>query len=280
MALEPHVLPAADLASAWLTATEWAASPENDARGLVVTIPADDAGTVARSPEFESRLAAIINEMNAASDPKKPPPMVSFVDNASMIFPENMWRARQSKGREYFYERYKELLPRIKKLNHKNVYGVYFERMIAFAAQREGKPEHFNQLEFVINLLSKEKAFRQSALQISVFHPAFDHTGQAQRGFPCLQQVSFTYSAKRTLHLNAYYPTQYLFERGYGNYLGLCHLGKFVAEETEHRFSGMTCFVGAPCNKLGNRVVRDHCAVLRNSITADHTTERSGGTGA
>jgi hypothetical protein len=279
MALEPHVLPAADLASAWLAATEWTASTDNKNRGLVITIPADDTGTVARNAAFEARLTAIINALNDASSPKKPR-MVPFVDNASTIFPENIWRARSSEGRERFYQRYLALLPRIKKLSKKNVYGVYFERMIAYAAQREGKPECFNQLEFVIKLLNKRKAFRQSALQISVFHPAFDHTGQAQRGFPCLQQVSFTYSAKRTLHLNAYYPTQYLFERGYGNYLGLCHLGRFIAEETKYRFSGMTCFVGAPCNKLGDRAVRDHCTALRTAMDTDPTNAPSGGAGA
>ena len=30
--------------------------------------------------------------------------------------------------------------------------------------------------------------------------------------------------------ISAFYPCQYVFDRGYGNYLGLSHLGKFIAD--------------------------------------------------
>ena len=271
MALEPHLITATDLASAWLTAAEWTARTPKDSRSLVVTIPVAEDGLISRSPAFESKFSETIRSINGTN---KKPKMVQFIDNASTIFPENLWRARKAEGREKFYDRYLSQLKRIKKLSQKNVYGVYFERMIAFKAMRSGKPPTINQLEFVIRLLNKPKTTRQSALQISIFHPAYDHTGQAMRGFPCLQQVSFTHPSKRVLHLNAYYPTQYIFERGYGNYLGLCHLGRFVAEATNHRFSGMTCFIGAPCNNLSNRVVRKHCAELRSAFEGTITKDQ------
>jgi hypothetical protein len=79
---------------------------------------------------------------------------------------------------------------------------------------------------------------RQSALQLACFDPAKDHTGAALAGFPCLQQVSLTYKEERTLEINAYYPTQYMVERAYGNYLGLCQLGHFIAHQLNVRLVG------------------------------------------
>jgi len=266
---EPHVVASDDLATAWLTATEWTANNPTRGQALVVTVGADSDGRLRRDPTFERKLSDIIDSIKDANGKKE---VVPFIDNASMIFPQNMWNARKSEGRPRFYERYQALLPRIKKLSRKNVYGVYFERMIAFANVGAKKP--VNQVEHVIHLLSRSKRLpRRSALQIAVFHPAFDHTGQAQRGFPCLQQVSFAYSEEeRTLHLNAYYPTQYLFERGYGNYLGLGDLGNFVASQTGFAFSGLTCFVGSPCNDHGKGEVLKHCRAFRAEMHLDPVT--------
>ena len=98
--------------------------------------------------------------------------------------------------------------------------------------------------------MGKGKRPRQSALQLACFDPAKDHTGSALAGFPCLQQVSLTYKESGTLEINAYYPTQYMLERAYGNYLGLCQLGHFIAHQLGVRLTGFTCFVGNP--EVGN----------------------------
>ena len=42
--------------------------------------------------------------------------------------------------------------------------------------------------------------------------------------------------------MNGFYATQYLVERAYGNYLGLCRLGAFVAHELGVPLLRMTCF--------------------------------------
>jgi hypothetical protein len=47
-----------------------------------------------------------------------------------------------------------------------------------------------------------------------------------------------------TLVVTGFYGTQYLFERGYGNYLGLCELGQFAAQEMGLRLVRMTCVAG------------------------------------
>lgn len=178
-----------------------------------------------------------------------------------MIFPYEMWCRRGKPPCRQFSElcisRY---LPRLRKLDKRNLNGTYFGRMMGFTGLKHGKPETTDQLSFVIDLLKRRGSRwpRQSALQISCFDPAKDHTGQPVRGFPCLQQVSVAHDGHGEFALSAYYPTQYIFDRGYGNYLGLAHLGAFIAHETELRFVRLNCFVGRP----------ELCGVSKESITA------------
>jgi thymidylate synthase len=47
--------------------------------------------------------------------------------------------------------------------------------------------------------------------------------------FPCLSMCSFQLD-RDTLHLSAHYRSQYLVKRGYGNYLGLARLQRYVAD--------------------------------------------------
>jgi hypothetical protein len=166
-----------------------------------------------------------------------------------MIFPYDMWCRRGKPHCKPFSDlcvtRY---LPRLQRLDKRNVHGTYFGRMMEFRGQKRGQPETINQLEFIINLLKRRDRRwpRQSALQIACFDPIKDHTGQSVRGFPCLQQVSVVHDGDSRFALNAYYPTQYIFDRGYGNYLGLCHLGAFIAHETGLEFVRLNCFVARP----------------------------------
>jgi hypothetical protein len=43
------------------------------------------------------------------------------------------------------------------------------------------------------------------------------------------------------LCVTGFYPMQYLFERAYGNYLGLCRLGRFMAAQIDLPFARMVC---------------------------------------
>lgn len=182
------------------------------------------------------------------------------------IFPYDMWVRR---GRpncvafsDFCVDRF---LPRMKARDPRNRYGTYFERMMRYTGIRNNSLHPVNQLDFVIGLLKRARRTRYSALQIGCFDPAKDHTGQSVRGFPCLQQVSVALDDDGKLLLNAYYPTQYIFDRGYGNYLGLCHLGQFLAHEVGTEFTRLTCFVGQPA--LGD-VNKSDVQSLANEIRA------------
>src|ERR1700729_973240 len=100
-----------------------------------------------------------------------------------------------------------------------------------------------NQLQFALSHFTARPKVRRSMLQVGVFQPAVDHTNAAQRGFPCLQQVSFA-PTSGGLAICAFYAVQYLMERGYGNYLGLCRLGRFVAHELKLPLAKVTCIAG------------------------------------
>jgi len=166
---------------------------------------------------------------------------------ANTIFPRSLWNPNNS--RKQLFDRYLKILPWIRKCPA-NRYGVYFERLISFKENvEEGK-----QLEHIIHIYQKG-THRPTALQAVIFDPLRDHTNQRRRGFPCLQSVSFTLIGEKGLSILGFYPNQYLFSKAYGNYLGLCRLGEFVAHEFERDLMEMTCVVGkatveVPMNSL------------------------------
>ncbi len=80
-------------------------------------------------------------------------------------------------------------------------------------------------------------------LQATTFDPEHDHTASAQLGFPCLQHVAFE-PTRAGLVVNAFYVTQQLFDKAYGNYLGLAQLGAFMAHEMELPLARLNVKVG------------------------------------
>lgn len=91
-------------------------------------------------------------------------------------------------------------------------------------------------------------------LQASIFDPAQDHVPDARLQFPCLQHVSFV-PTRDGLVLNAFYATQYIFEKAYGNHLGLVRLGRFMAHELDVEFTRLNVTVGVA--KLGQIMKND-----------------------
>ena len=162
---------------------------------------------------------------------------------ANTLFPISLWNPRAD--RQQLYKRYRRIMPRV--LRHRrNRYGVYFQRLIAFGhnAAYEGG---VNQLEHIIQTWHGGNR-RRSALQAAIFDPSKDHTNQRMRGFPCLQQVAFAPQGSDGLAVTGFYATQYIFERAYGNYVGLCRLGDFMAQEMGKQLTQVTC-VASPAKR-------------------------------
>lgn len=156
---------------------------------------------------------------------------------ANTVFPKSLWNP--NKNRELLFTRFKKIYPLILKNDTTGKkYGRYFNRMIRFGTT------NVNQLDHLIKTRVEKKNNRRSALQASIFDPLLDHTDQRMRGFPCLQQVSFAPLDNGKLSVTGYYPYQYIFDRAYGNYLGLCWLGHFVAHELGMELGVMNCVAG------------------------------------
>lgn len=210
----------------------------------------------------------------------------TVAQTALAIVPYKQWLRLGKPTIEKLADHYlKQLLPRLKALSTKNRLGTYFERLVCYTGVRhkDGQQEirTVNQLSHVISIWKKraEKGGRprQSALQLACFDPAKDHTGSALAGFPCLQQISLTYAEEGTLEINGYYPTQYIFDRAYGNYLGLCQLGLVIAYELGVRFTGLTCFTARPelgfGTKAGHAKLADFLRERLKEITPDQSVE-------
>jgi thymidylate synthase len=159
--------------------------------------------------------------------------LFSVNTTANTIFPSSLWNPQ--KEAQELYDRYHKVLPSLKKIQPNNRYGLYFERLTSYGETRR------NQLKYIVDTYHSGN-HRRSALQVAIFDPLRDQTNQRQRGFPCLQQVAFIPSHDTNeLSVHGFYATQYLFDRAYGNLIGLARLGHFVAHELGLHLTKISC---------------------------------------
>ena len=157
------------------------------------------------------------------------------------IFPQRYWEIAEG-DREAFFELFIESFQRIQQFNPRNnKRGSYFQRLVDL----EGTGNGLNQLKWILEQYEEHpRSRRTSKFQATTFDPTRDYTPAGQLEFPCLQQISFTFDDE-ALHLNAFYATQQIARKGYGNYLGLARLGAFMADQMGLRFEQLNVFVGA-----------------------------------
>ncbi|WP_354132011.1 thymidylate synthase [Bradyrhizobium sp. RT4b] len=160
-------------------------------------------------------------------------------DVAFTIFPQRLWQ--MSRGdRSRLFALYRATFPRWQAMNRKaNGRGLYFERMVMYGRG----PCNGNQLEWILSQYNSRSGVRRSMLQATTFDPERDHVASAQLGFPCLQQVSFE-PTPVGLVTNAFYATQQIFDKAYGNCLGLAQLGAFMAHEMGMPLARLNVMVG------------------------------------
>lgn len=165
---------------------------------------------------------------------------ISVETVAFTIFPQRLWKiARGDRGR--LFSLYAGAFPRYVAMNRAaNGRGLYFERMTNFS---KAVPFDGNQLEFILSSYNERAGVRDTMLQVAIFDPARDHIKTARVGFPCLQHLSFV-PTKEGLAVNAFYATQYVFDKAYGNYLGLAQLGAFMAHELDLPLARLNVTVG------------------------------------
>ncbi len=227
-----NLVEAPNLSVAWAHAfLRVANSPRNHCESLVVAFPTNQQNT-----EFETKeIRDLIDQALASGG------LPSCETIAGTIFPKSLWNPM--KERQQLFERYNNCWPRIKKCRN-NSKGTYFRRMTAFNSG--STMQTVNQLQQILNAWEKGLR-RNSAFQLPIFDPRVDHTKARYQGFPCLQQVAITPKGSprgsNGLGITGFYPTQYLFKKAYGNYLGLYRLGEFLAHEMKIPLATITCIV-------------------------------------
>lgn len=174
---------------------------------------------------------------------------------AFTIFPQRIWQLakgnRQTlwKFYQYSYESYKKRNP------SENNRGLYFQRLVDFGCE---KPCNGNQLEWILSKYKERRANRRSMFQAGIFDPARDHVPNAQLQFPCMQQISFV-PTQEGLVVNAFYATQQLLYKAYGNYLGIAQLGLFMAHEMDMELLKINVMIGvAKLEGIGKRSFKSH----------------------
>jgi len=160
------------------------------------------------------------------------------VENVAFtIFPQSCWKISCG-DRTRLFTLYRKTFPRLQARNPKaNGRGLYFERLIMYGCG----PCNGNQLEWILSQF--RKGVRRSMFQATTFDPCRDHVANARLGFPCMQQVSFV-PTEAGLVTNAFYATQQVFDKAYGNYLGLVRLGAFMAHEMNMPLARLNVMVG------------------------------------
>lgn len=78
-----------------------------------------------------------------------------------------------------------------------------------------------------------------------------------------MHQVAFAPSDDGEMAITAFYAMQYLFEKAYGNYLGLCRLGHFMAHELGLRLTQMTCVASIAKLGVNKGDIRELCQNLK-----------------
>jgi len=214
----------------------------------------DSSGIPAENPEIRESLDRFIAAHKIWPDVEG----VSFT-----IFPEEYY-VLSGGDRSEFFSLFADSFPSIRDWNPvHNSRGMYFQRLIDFEGTGSGR----NQLEWIISEFKRRPGQRVSQFQATTFNPNLDQSTTAQLGFPCLQQISLAPLKGGGLSVNAFYATQQILKKGYGNYLGLCRLAAFMAREMGLTLERLNVFVGvAKIERKGLNQSDPHLKELSDTI--------------
>jgi hypothetical protein len=227
----PYLIDEANLSVAWARAViEVIDGAGVEIAPLIISVTGFDDNGI---PAEKQNLRKALDELLVAKKFR------DVEDVAFTIFPQRLWQVAQG-DRKRLFEFYGYSFPRFQAMNPKdNRRGLYFERLVSYGRG----PCNGNQLEWILSQYNSRDGVRRSMFQASVFDPERDHVANAQLQFPCLQHISFEPTSDG-LVVNAFYATQQLFVKAYGNYLGIAQLGAFMAHEMNMKLIRMNVIIG------------------------------------
>ena len=256
--LRPEVITEPNLSVAWGKALIHVYdNPGYKITPLIISLTGFDENGCARE---DAKIRTAIDDFLLANKENGCFPVRSV---AFTIFPQGYWLIAKG-DRKKLYEIYNDALPHIKaKYPRLNNAGLYFERMISF----EGARTNENQLEYMIDEYAAGRT-RASKFQVTIYDPTVDqHIGPYQI-FPCLQTVNFV-MMNQGLVLNAFYAMQFLVRRAYGNLLGLCQLGAFMADAMNLPLVQVNMMAGTEKLDSTKKAAAGLVAAVRPSLPAE-----------
>jgi hypothetical protein len=178
---------------------------------------------------------------------------------ANTLFPSAL--AATSKTPADLVRRFRQLYPRLQRIDRANSAGTYFGRIVEYP----GPNGTVDQLTALIERIRSQAAGKgpmSAAYEMDISHP-LDRDQEVEagvgawpasvhvpgkdngyRGFPCLSHCSFQLDRDRTLHAVAHYRSHYMVDRAYGNYLGLGRLLAYLAQHAQVRPGTLTVVAG------------------------------------
>ncbi|MGW0192048.1 hypothetical protein [Nonomuraea sp. NPDC003201] len=260
---------ASNISEAWLQAVrELDRRPDPRALHMIVSI---EAPTIEDEP-IRTAVDRLLNDLKQ--------PGIDTVANT--IFPAAI--AAACSNHKELVERYLRYLPRLRKFPG-NQFGTYFARLIAYPGVKgevdqvaavvdrlqKGGRAPFTRYEALIDQPEADGVVdaRVTTLQgdesssagrelhdvasVPIYTPGKDRT---PGHFPCLSHCSFQKDSEARVHLLAYYRSQSMVERAYGNYLGLGRLLQYVADQAGLRTGQLTVVAGQARIEMARRQVR------------------------
>jgi hypothetical protein len=228
---------------------------------------------MARGIDEVSPAVITIRDFDERSLPREVPSIQAAIDSvnkqscrtvASTIFPNSLWNQTATDDAKLLYARYEAVWKTIAKCRA-NGKGVYFRRLTAYETLPDDPTQlPVNQLDHIIQTYHRGN-HRHSALQASIFDPSRDHSNNRQRGFPCLQQVAFN-ATDGCLEVTGFYALHYHVPKAYGNYLGLCWLGRFMAQQLNLKLSQITCIASSLKLPTGDGYSKSSLEPLQQSL--------------
>lgn len=142
---------------------------------------------------------------------------------------------------------YREHYDFIKRLG--SPHGTYFGRMCAYPG---GDDDLDDQLTATSRKLTHARSGKRwkATYEINIYSERKD--GRKQRGFPCMSHLAFQLDGDR-LDCLATYRSHDLILKGYGNYLGLAELQRYLAAATGFHPGELSVFAGHAVLDLSQR---------------------------
>lgn len=218
----------------------------------------------------EKQPVRTIADAVLASLEKKDEPTIVTVRNT--IFPKSLVRSTTS-AHELPVAFEAGRLAR-NKIHTSNVKGRYFERLIALK-RSDGQP--FNQLAHTIDKLRQRNARARFEIElvsevavseaIAVYSSERDANKPPLMGFPCLSHVAFQRDDD-VVHCVAYYRSQDMAQRAYGNYWALGQLQQYVAEQAGLQPGTLTVVSGVATLGIGVTKARAFATKMREVLAS------------